>query len=355
MEKIGGFNKIIGGNEQEKEDVRNRAVESMGKTPEGALEPTPEEVEVIEKSYAYVLDIASQYGVEFSFPKERIYIFSRGAISERRDGKISGGVYNSFSQAIGIERGYGLSAMSRTLAHELFHSAGYHAVQILKDGDDSSYRSGVMMRSRKDDFDYFDQADEAIVSRLADGFYQDVMVHDGAYYDDVERTNIFKDWIADYLDSADEGEVGALLLKHIGEMRPVHIDDRVIEVIENDDRDNVGKFNYLLGYLHNEFESGILFHERHDERKKFEEVLRYIELQTNGVLDQEMIEGDFIKVHFTGNYIPLARKIEKQLGKGSFRKIAERLGSVHIKKEVSRWVKIRRAIANRVRRFRFIN
>ena len=64
--------------------------------------------------------------------------------------------------------------------------------------------------------------------------------------------------------------------------------------------------------------------ERYSERSKLYVLLDNMVEKSNGEYkNRSEIFAEFAKANFIGNYLPLARIVEKILGKGEFRKIAE--------------------------------
>jgi hypothetical protein len=56
-----------------------------------------------------------------------------------------------------------------------------------------------------------------------------------------------------------------------------------------------------------------------------DDLLAELVLKSNGEFkDKETIFKEFAKAHFTGNYLTIAHLIERILGEGSFRKIADK-------------------------------
>jgi len=70
------------------------------------------------------------------------------------------------------------------------------------------------------------------------------------------------------------------------------------------------------------------FRERLRERQKLDELLyRLLQQMPEKFQSKEELFSEFAKANFTGNYLPLARLIEKSMGKGSFRRLAKEFGS----------------------------
>ena len=102
--------------------------------------------------------------------------------------------------------------------------------------------------------------------------------------------------------------------------------ERLEYILFESDKDDEYKWQTFLAYCDVHNKSGEIFRERMGERKKFEVLLDNVVITASEkgvVIQRDELFDDFARAHFSGAYLPLARKIEEIMGKGSFRKIAE--------------------------------
>ena len=99
-------------------------------------------------------------------------------------------------------------------------------------------------------------------------------------------------------------------------------------MVQTSDKEDGYTAGYLLGFLETDFKNGtLMFVERASESRQFTATRDHlVESDTTSTLTQEGLLNLFADAHFSGNYLPLARKIDGALGAGTFRTVAEELG-----------------------------
>lgn len=168
---------------------------------------------------------------------------------------------------------------------------------------------------------------EAIIATLSRRFFDEVILKDPLYSKEIKQTETVKKWLTDFaekrIQDKDFKQKTLIIIKNILVLPRIGlIHDQLFEFNKDDDY----KFGYFMGFFEEELKSGSVFHERVEEREKFENMLDEIIKESEGkISSRKELFDEFARAHFTGNYLPLARMIEEALGKGSFRRIAEKI------------------------------
>jgi hypothetical protein len=324
--------KVIGGSAYEKEEVdklvqrkQRESLESL--YGEDLLESTPEENEVISSAVDYVQAVAEQYGSQRNASVDRVAVVKNGALK-----KYGGGLYSNLDDTIAVERCESLLLLGRTVAHELFHKMGYKSFQVKEsEGSgrkDGIYRTGISMKSRKDSSTYFLQAEEAMAAVMSASFFTDVLSKEEHFQEEIQSSEAIKSWMVTQIKTKKQPE--HISNRNISFVESIAVFPHAIEllnVIKTSDKDSEYIFGYIGGFLEQEIEQGVMFTERPAESEEFEStILRLVESDPWLSLTKEELFEMFAKAHFTGNYLPLARKIDSALGVGTFRVVAKELG-----------------------------
>jgi hypothetical protein len=147
---------------------------------EDLLEPTPEEVQMIERAVDSVSEIARQHGVTSTWTAKRMAAVQSGSL-----GEVQSGASSSLYDTVAVERSESPIHFGRVLAHELFHKLGYTSFQVKELGDsdrkDDSYRSGITMKSREGEGEYFGQANEVMAAYMSQSFFTDVLSKEAGF------------------------------------------------------------------------------------------------------------------------------------------------------------------------------
>ncbi len=343
MEKRPSFERIIGGSDEQKNHIIKQAEEASFKTGkelfgEQLVEPTEEEKESIEKACNYANQIAVYYGSLRQFNLDRIFLLRPGGVEKSTEGEVRTGVCNRFEQSIAIDRRTSNALLASCVVHEMFHMDSYSSAQVIESDLDSltnktrskPYRGGISMRSRENDDKYFGLAEEAIIATLSRRFFDEVIVNDPLYKEEIERTRKIKEWLFNFAQkSIPEQERRDKFISNIRDILILPESDMVYRILcESGYKDNY-KIGFFIGFFEDNLKLGTIMHERVDEREKFNKVLDRLVTNSKGkISDRNQLFDQFAKAHFTGNYLPLARSIEDSLGKGSFREIAKELGEM---------------------------
>lgn len=335
MEKQPSFSRFVGGSSEQiatlKQETEKASLlsgdEFFG---EELLIPTEEEKRLIGIAVAYANGIAARYGSSRTVHPERVFLLQEGGVERLTDGKIAGGINNRFSQIIGVEKKVSPIFFAMTVVHEACHGASYSSAQVKEDGSNLPYRSGIAMRELSGPSFYFKKAEEAIVTMMAQRFHDEVLTYDSLYKDEIARLNEIKTWLCAYSKQKFPVEKHNNLLQFIDDIVALPNNEDLYEVIIDDSYDNDYKFGYFYGGYKEMIESDHVLRERREERLAFDAIVQRIVQQSGGTVMKDELFDDFARAHFSGNYLPLARKIEKILGTGSFRSIAAELGEVYV-------------------------
>ncbi len=344
MEKLPSFERVIGGTQEQKDALllqaeRASLVSGREIFAEYLAIPTREEKESIEKAVQYSNTVSGRYGAYRLFSPERVFLLEPGGVKDFTGGELEQGMCNSFKQLIAVDRSNSTALLAQCVVHEMFHMNSYHASQLVdkkswlffKKTEDKPYRSGISMNGREGEGVYFGLAEEAIVSILSKEFFDNVVLQDPLYADEIETTQKIKNWLLAFADAHIKNE--AERLKFVTGAKDILLipdGDRVYEYLTSD-RGDAEKMGYFVGYYDEELLSGSLVLERGEEREKFNQVLdRIVSASQGTITGREQLFDEFARAHFTGNYLPLARIVEDVLGKGSFREIAVELGQMKV-------------------------
>lgn len=286
------------------------------------LEPNPEEILAIRQVVDYVNDVATKYG-GLPISPDRVYILKQFP---------NKGNWNPVNNAIAVERHESPIVFMHRLVHECFHRASYHAAQVTAGGRMNGYRSGLTMRGRNGEGDFLEKAQEAVISNLSHSFITDVLSRSAEYQEELAAVEEVKQWLLEVNKrlpglSDEQRADNVWRFKNIFWLPNVH---HLVSKIKETDVSDIDKASYIQGYISTELESYNVLRERPNERIAFEKVMtRLVHTTTDGLpATHEEIFDHFARAHFSGNYLPLARRIESLLGKGSFRQIAIELGEM---------------------------
>jgi hypothetical protein len=343
MEPKPHFERIIGGTEEQKEELTAHAKEAAFKSGqelfgEYLVEPTAEEKTVIEKAASYANSVAERYGATNQFDPDRIFMLQAGGVEKVTKGRHRQGLCNSYNQSIAVERSVSGAVLAPSVVHEMFHLDSYHSDQVLevetplgsKKIHSVPYRSGIAMHGRDKEGRYFSIAEEAIIAVLSKRFFDEEIATDSQYKDEIERTERIKQWILSYIennfpDSKDKTQ----FIETIEDVLILPKNEKAYQTLVESNKPDKYKLGFFSGYFEENLKAGNIVHERGAERKKFDEVLDRIVAASEGKMaDKNQLFDEFARAHFTGNYLPLARIIEGVMGEGSFRQIATELGAM---------------------------
>lgn len=342
--------KIIGGTDEQRENARTKLSQERNKTGQeiwgdDLLKVTDIEKLIIEDCVEYANGVAQKFGADIKISPEQFFVLKQGAIAKDsprfKDGHA---LASKNSLTAGIERLETHRAVFEVaVVHEAFHLLEAFAERIDKDGNAYPYRSGISMMEfdfESDDYlvIYFGDIQEAVVAELTGRYIKEKIASNPVYREDMEMTEFVKNWLASFLDRQKQKETLHDEKKSQSLVDNIFIlpyEQRVLDVLNDPAKSDGHKVGYLRGYYDEYIYSDHLgLRERIIEREKFGEFCNELISASNGMYqNKDQIVDDFAQAQFTGKYLPLAHKIEASLGKGSFRRIAERFKVIYSKKD----------------------
>lgn len=330
------FNKIVGASDDIKKDIVEEWHENIGdiweeKRMEFAKYERPlseEEKKLIERTQKYVDKITLRYGGDPKpIPSESIFVLKPGAVFEVTDGRFREGYNNCLNREIAIEWGASDLDFATTLAHEMFHLKGYDVLRFsAEEGRVRPYRSGMSMRSKDNQIVYFNQIEEALVSEAVKMVIDEYLKNDHFFDKEIKQVETIKKWLKQLL--TENGYPEERKNTFLEELYSFHCVEDIIEVLEGNENDD-----YKLGFLHAYIDDMIkndevVLRERKEERDKLNKLVDMILKYSDGKYKnrQEIIDV-FLKAHFSGRLLPLAKMLEKSIVKGAFRAVAHDFAS----------------------------
>lgn len=251
-------------------------------------EKTAQEIEIIKGILDKMPDFIRKYnGVPVNTTSEQIHFIDRKSDDEYVKKALKEGIDAFFdlkSRQIGVLDTENQLCNSRLLVHELMHLNSFQSLQ-LKDKKKKILcprRSGLIVHN-KVGHQFFSDIDEAVVEELTDRF-------DKEYFKSIPQL--------------------AKELKQREELRSALIDKNP------QDKD----FLRSAAFIANTPEGDLVFHYMDEEERKFNELIKNICSKSFFNSSEEVFDV-FAKALMSGNLLPLARLVERTLGKGKFREL----------------------------------
>ena len=256
------------------------------------IEKTENQIQIIGFANNLTNNLLRRLGLpEFNIPPRNIHLVRQDFLDAHRTD--TAGVYSSIWQSIAIGETETDLAFAHEVIHEMLHFKSHGALQISTNGELTEYRSGLSATDRAGEKSYLSGLNEAAVEVLTKAAINQLIEGEPLFAAEVQKTERAKVLF--------EGQV-----KEDGE--PV-IDDDVY---------------YATGYADgNGGHYSIQTFSYRDERKALDAIADKISEKSHGEYDYNNVSQRILKGMFQGNLLPLAKLIEKTLGKGAFRKIVE--------------------------------
>ena len=236
--------------------------EKVGEPLEGELEKSLGDMELIKNTVSAVKKFASEFGrTEFKdIPMSHIHFLEPGGVSRITNGRLEIGAHSTIEGDILIEKRADLET-AITLFHEMWHLLGsYSAIQLTEDGKIAVYRSGFTTYSRDGVENGFHHMDEGLTGIVTKRYVDEVL----------RKKPFFAKLIGDIEESGETVDTTRI-------EESAAIFKTADTLLQNTDK----------------------FHHKKD------------------VIDA------LIKAQVTGNLLPIAKIIDENFGKGSFRKLGE--------------------------------
>lgn len=322
------FDNIVGGKQENKGNVQyNWKKESdeflkRDKFEYAGLEKrlTGEEILEIEKIKQGVDEVAQYYGANRK-ASPKIVILEPGSVYNITQEKFKSGVCSPYMRRVMVDYRESTLDFATTLAHELFHMSEYTSLIYSTETNDTELRrAGVSIFGKDGETVYFANIEEALVAEAVQTFFNQYLRKNPQFTDEIKKTDFVKNWLVKFYDYAGvPKEKQKEFLDSVYSFPDV---DDLIERLNGNDNEEF-KFGFLDGYLGAMFENDdVVMRERMDERKKLDSLVDMIlNSSENEYTSRKEIVDVFMRANFSGKLLPLARLIEKSLGKGSFRSV----------------------------------
>ncbi len=246
--------------------------ERGGKWLEGfEVEKTEREKEIIDFVNIEADRILKELGREkpSDITESNIHVLRENGTYDYTEGRLQEGSHATTRGSILVDRQDSDIQFALILFHELMHMKVYKALQLLQsdEGNDfGAYRSGFSVTDRKGKNIYFSSLEEAVIGNLTKKFYDDVLVHNSLFADEVSGTKSNN-------------------THNISRMEELEFLNKLVDDLWEANKD---------------------VYETRDDIFKL-----------------------FIDAHVNGKLLQIGRLIEKTFGKGSFRRLAETTGKIH--------------------------
>ena len=322
------FNNVVGGKQENKDGVKEnwkKESDEFLKRNEfkyAGLEKalTREDELEIDKIEHSVNDVAQYYGATKKL-SPKIVILEPGSVYDVTQGKFRSGVCSPYMRRIMVDYRESKLDFATTLAHEMFHMSEYTSLIFSQETDDTElHRAGVSIFGKDGETVYFADIEEALVAEAVQTFFNQYLRKNPQFTDEIKKTDFVKSWLSKFYDYAGvPKEKQKEFLDSVYSFPDV---DDLIERLNGNDNEEF-KFGFLDGYLKAMFENDdVVMRERMDERKKLDSLVDMIlSSSKNEYTNRKEVIDVFMRANFSGKLLPLARLIEKSLGKGSFRSI----------------------------------
>jgi len=301
---------------------------------EQSIEPTQEHQKIVQDVVSYAKKYIAELGIDKPLPNIKLILLkSDNTVLDNADIDIQNwkinGKFLPKPGAIAIRNSEELVNFAERFAHEYFHALGYQAAQTNESQTDiNNYRIGLSQHDRTNtDMRYFRDLDEGFVTECSIRFLNSYSHSNPNIKEQIDAMQELRTW---FLNSK-------TLISLYGEIEHKKVAELFNEIIAHPDLSNLIKSSAFkvaddterILLLHKIFDIEDLKERTlpyHKERKKLQEIILSI-YKTTPNSTPESIFNEFAKAHFTGNYLPIARLIEKTFGKGGFRKLAEETAS----------------------------
>lgn len=201
------------------------------------------------------------------------------------------GKYSQLGQEIYVPASISKIESLYELLHELFHGSQYNAIKKNNDKYDG-YRLGFEFY--KDNLPYFCMVNEAITQQETIRLADDLLYSDPFYADELAEKKQIDSFLVNNSRSGKSKKFG--LFNLFNKQRP---SDLAVD-------------NYSVSLL-----AGAYLKDRKTLNKLSASLARFSKLSKHDVYEM------FVDSATKGNYLPIARLIEKKLGKGAFRKLGK--------------------------------
>ncbi len=296
------FGTVGGASEEEKEKSKEKKIKALnthgeflemndlGEIKEYEYEKTEDEIELIQLANEEVNEFMKKVGVEpYDIPIENYHLLSEDDYEEHSPDSIGMAIFSKQAIVLNADKlRRGKMPFFSTVVHETFHLKGKMVLEVSEDEEDvteSLFRGGLSVYSSQkkdgegDSHSHFLGAHEAITDKVTKRILRK----------NIENNPLFKEE-KEFLNSE--------------------------EMEKRKEESDIP--NELIYWV--DKEGGVFY----DDKQKEQEVIDYVcekisEENPQDFPDETAVFDQFLKAHFSGRLLPLARATEKTFGKGSFR------------------------------------
>ncbi|MDD5547462.1 MAG: hypothetical protein PHN74_00975 [Candidatus Pacebacteria bacterium] len=329
------YERVVGGRSEEetkkaKELLQIRLEVTDDLVKEYELEKTDEDKKLIKLAEDSADKIVLSYGGKPNPASiEKIHLLRPGSTSSITKERLSSAAHSALGQNIIVDRGTSNLGVTLNTIHEFLHLKSYKAAQILDANKNElgAYRSGITIISHKKDKSYFIDIEEAIIAKLTDQVYNEKLKNNLLFKKEIETTEKFKELFEKtphYNNFTNKQK--KVFSKELYSIPGIIEAINTIESGELKDRPMDFKLGYIAGIFSKicKENSEIVLSAREKEREDLDNIIDDIYEKSKRTMSKKEIFDEFAKANFSGNLLPLARMVENTLGKGYFRKIAEK-------------------------------
>lgn len=304
--------------ERTNEFVNRIAQQQKEYSERAAIESREEDKQLFALAAAHVARYAENLGGPHrEYPSEMLIKLTAGDSSERN------AYHLPYSGKIAVEEARNSVEFITDLTHELFHYASPLNLRADNELDVTRpHRQGISTASQDGDIKYFNRLHEAIVEESTRRVFKD-MAKDPLLEKQTKATEEVKRWLRAKMRTENSQEQ--------------YIDSVVDDIFYIKNAEELldcfkglaslkGKFSLFTEQLATARKEGqILESARYLERNDLNTIIdELFEKAPDEFNDREEVYQLFAKANFTGRLLPLARKVEKILGKGALRKMGEK-------------------------------
>jgi hypothetical protein len=335
------FKKVIGANNQQIDELKNEWNEKTQEYWDDMRESVSKNLfrlrehdkAIIDSISSGVSEMVKLNGGEMpDYDNKNLFIVKNGSVKQFTGGDVDGGVFDSKSHAIMVDRNESDIVFANSLAHELFHLAGYKSLKVV--GSEKKkvdlYRNGITMIDTEKGKTFFSHLEEAIIAEANYRFHKKNILTNPIFKGEIENTEFIKGWLKRLFVA--RGMKKEHQKQALDELLFVSEDEDLLKELRSNKRSEKQKIDYLGTYMQANGNSDIFgIRERDDERIYLQKIVERISQQT-GKSKNEIMEK-FLEANFSGKLLELSRLVEDVFGKGSFRDIAEKTAYIHQNKE----------------------
>lgn len=274
-------------------------------------------------------------GYPSRIPPDRVHLVRPGSLRSLQSGRFGGGFAALVEEYAVVERSPSDSAFAAHLAHELFHIKSPKVVKPLDTGDKPRlHRSGLVTTEVKNteivpgyERKHFAELEEAIVAEATDRVFHELITTNESVATETALFERITPWLRKLWAKTErpvgEGEEMIKAFRAI----PAKDAKEILTVLEGDELTEDGKLIFLYDKLRKIRDAGAAYEaERTYERAKLDRLIDDLVVRYNEQVTHDQIMAKFLEANFTGNYLGIARMIERVMGKGAFRRVAEDFG-----------------------------